>query len=510
MAENFKKTNAEKVIILESGKCSWGKCIFCNFGKKEVPMLDLGAFKERIERAINGSKIDTFNGLALRFGAEQTLKSSRYRSKLFQQTEKWLETHTSRGSYAAARKSFMTLKFFNSGSFLDDAQISADMRRFLFAKCKESEIVELIVECRAEHATEMKLNEIKRELEELGENTPKLTFALGLEVADDKVLKKIQKGMTLAQYERAEKVIKKAGFGVRTYLMANLPFVGDIADSLDKSVAYSLKYSDSIAIINAFAYGYSPLFEMWLHDEWHPLDKKEFDALVKKYRINKKINIYFEDYITYPKFPEIMQKKLVGVGREYVLHPYFNIWQEYLSRFYEVPEGKKFALFLPCSFRKPYSQSKTHHEILKRLTELRQYPLIHQIMISNPGIIPREFEGKYPFAHYDWQEWLETPQIKKEYIQATQNRIEDYLTAHKYAAVFSYMKPTSESFIALKGACAKMKIKLVSCMDEKLFSELQKKEQGLIKADDTNMHENLLIERRMLDGMVDVLRKNLK
>ncbi len=463
-AKNAK--HSEKVIILESGKCSWGKCIFCNFGKKEAPQLDLDTFKERIERAIGYSEINT-------------------------------------------------LKFFNSGSFLDEAQISEEMRRFLFFKCKETGISELIVECRAEHAIEMKLNELKRELEALGKNAPKLTFALGLEVADNEVLKKIQKGMTLAQYERAEKVIRKAGFGVRTYLMANLPFVGNVAESLDKSIAYSLKHSDSIAIINAFAYGYSPLFEMWLRDEWHPLGKTEFDALVKKYRTNKKINIYFDDYITYPKFPESMHKKLVGVGREYVLYPYFNVWQEYLSRFYEVSEGKKFALFLPCSFRKPYSQSKTHREILKRLTELRQYPLIHQIMISNPGVIPREFECKYPFAHYDWQEWLETPQIKKEYIEATQNRILNYLAAHKYSAVFSYMKPTSESFIALKGACAKLKIKLVSCIDEKLFGELKNAEAGLIKsAEDTfeerENKENLLINRKMLDNLVDILRKYLK
>ncbi len=450
----------EKTIILESGKCSWGKCIFCSFGKKEPVALPLDEFKEKIGRYLSGKRINT-------------------------------------------------LKFFNSGSFLDEAQISREMRQFLFAKLKETGISELIVECRAEHVTEMKLNEIRRELEVSG---LALTFAVGLEVADDDILKKICKGMNLAQYERAVREIRNAGFGVRTYLMANLPFVGDVKKSLEKSINYSLKHSDSIAIINAFAYGYSPLFEMWLRGEWHPLDKKEFDTLVKKYRNNKKINIYFDDYITYPKFPETMQKKLVGVGDEYVMHPYFNIWQEYISRFYEIPEGKKYALFLPCSFRKPYSQSKTHREILRRLTELRQYPLIHQVMISNPGVIPREFEGKYPFAHYDWQEWLETPEIKKEYIEATQNRIENYLAAHKYSLVFSYMKPTSESFIALKGACAKMKIKLISCIDEKLFSEIKNAESGLIKnaEDEREAHENILINRKMLDNMIDILRNKLK
>lgn len=458
---------AEKTIIVESGKCAWGKCIFCSFGKRGAGAADAELLKEKIDRALRNA----------------------------------------RGIH--------TLKFFNSGSFLDRRQIPEEAQDYLLGKCSESGIKELVVECRTEFVTEKNLEALKQIIPASWKAFERLTtfkkagslkiiFALGLEAADNALLKKICKGMTLQDYERAAALLKKSGFGVRTYLMANLPFVADAKKSLDASVKYALKHSDSVAIINTFAYGYSPLFEMWLRDEWHPLDKKEFDALVKKYRTNKKINIYFGDYVSYPRFPESMQKKLDGVGREYLLHPYFNVWQEYLARFYEIPEGKKYALFLPCSFRKPYSQSKTHREILRRLTGLRQYPLIHQVMISSPGIIPREFEAKYPFAHYDWNERLETQEIKKQYIEVTQKRIEEYLKSHGYKKIFAYLKPSSESFIALCGACRALGLRLISCADERLFEALGKPHDAIL-----NEGTNPLVNRKMLDKMIEALRREL-
>jgi len=46
-----------------------------------------------------------------------------------------------------------------------------------------------------------------------------------------------------------------------------------------------------------------------------------------------------------------------------------------------------------------------------------------------------------------------------------------YLESH-YTKVFSYFKPSSESYAALKNACKKLKIPLISCTDESLCSEI--------------------------------------
>ena len=37
-------------------------------------------------------------------------------------------------------------------------------------------------------------------------------------------------------------------------------------------------------------------------------------------------------------------------------------------------------------------------------------------MLSNTGVVPREHEKRYPFAHDDWDEKKETPEIKARYI----------------------------------------------------------------------------------------------
>lgn len=441
------QSKSELVIIVESGRCSHGRCIFCSFSKKpEVLPPDFDRLKKDLD------------------------------SKL---------THH-----------YDIVKYFNSGSFLDKSQIPAYFQKYLIDKCIQYGVKELIIECLPEHITEENLSAIKEAC--AGKNL-KVCFALGLEVADDAVLKQICKGFKISDYLNSVSLLKKEGFLVRTYLMANLPFVDDISESLANSVRFALLHSDSVAIINTYAYGYAPLFDLWMQNKWRPLSKKEFDVLVKKYRTNKKIDIYFDDYITYPRFSN--QEHFRGATVENLINPAYAVWQDYIARFYETPKEKKYALFLPCAFRKPYSTSKTHREIMRRLVPLQFYADLHQLMISNPGVIPREFEGKYPFAHYDWPEWEENPAIKRKYVEVTQKRVEGYLLNHHYNKVFAYFKPSSESYEALKNACKKLKIPLINCTDELLYAEISRAvEEG---------GGNILIERKMLDGLVRCLRKNI-
>lgn len=434
---------SERVIVTESGRCSWGNCIFCSFSKKPNIMCP------------------DFTRLKYELDSKLTRK-------------------------------FDIVKYLNSGSFLDELQIPVDFQRYLINKCIGLGVTELVIESLPMHITRKNLNVIK----DANKNQKlKISFALGLEIADDTVLKKICKGFNLSDYLAAVNLLKKEGFYVRTYLMANLPYVDEIAKSLDESIRFAEENSDTVALINTYAYGYAPLFDLWLKGRWKPLDRHEFDALVKKYEHNKKVEIYFDDYISYPRFKD--QEKLIGANIENLISPIYDVWQDYIVRFYKKPEIKMYALFLPCSFRKPYSSSKTHREILKRIISLPFYSNLHQLMISNPGVIPREYEGKYPFAHYDWPEWEETPSLKEKYIEVTQKRIELYLSSHRYKKVFAYFKPTSESYIALKSACSKLNISLISCTDEMIYNSLK---------DDSS---NLLINRRVLDGFVKCLRDNI-
>ena len=57
-------------------------------------------------------------------------------------------------------------------------------------------------------------------------------------------------------------------------------------------------------------------------------------------------------------------------------------------------------VLLPCSAKKPYSVSLSHHKFINALGKYRKS--VHEVIITSPmGIVPRELELVYPAAHYD-------------------------------------------------------------------------------------------------------------
>jgi len=361
----------EATLILKSGNCSWRNCIFCGYGR------------------IAGQKPTEEN---------LTREFDNFFSSLAERVD--------------------TIKVFGSGSFLDEKQVPENMRRNFIARCAQRGIRNLLIESRPEHITEGKLS---------GFRSLKLTVAIGLEAADDQILEKISKGFHTADYDKAVEEIRKAGANVRTYLLVNIPGEGE--DTLEKSVEYALKRSDSTVLINLLPHGNTPLFRLWINGEWNYLTKKQFMEKTEKWKNNPKIELDPETFKFTPQFPPELKKPLEGVGEEYLTHPYFEVWQDYLVRWYQPPKDRT-PLMLPCSRKKPYSESETHKKIISVLEETGTRKGFHEVMISNAGLIPREFEDKYPFNQYDWDESLETPEIKERYVQVTEQRIVNYLKAH--------------------------------------------------------------------------------
>ncbi len=433
-------TEISKTFILKSGKCSWGSCIYCGYGKIEgyAPTAD------NVKRDLD---------------------------KFFEHIG----------------KDITQVKVFGSGSFLDEKQFPQESRKYLIELCKEKGINNVLFESRPEFITDKTLKDFK---------DINFTVAVGLEVADNDILKKMKKGSTKEQFKKAAEIIKKNKGKVRTYLLVNTPYTDDIQKSLDESIKFSIKDSDSIVLINLYPHSSSEMIGLYLNLKWKPLDRKQFEKITEKWKGNKKIEPDFETFFFTPKIPVPLRDDLKGAGEHNLTHPHYEIWQDYFARFYEPPKIKDTILFLPCAFRKPYSQSKTHREILKKITNLHFYARIHQVMISNPGVIPREFESKYPFNAYDWPEWEETEDIKKRYIEVTQKRIENYLKAHKYKKCLCYFKPASESYIALKNAAEKLRIPLISLFDSNIYEDKETK-------------TNSLIERKALDTMVTRLKKEM-
>ncbi len=61
-------------------------------------------------------------------------------------------------------------------------------------------------------------------------------------------------------------------------------------------------------------------------------------------------------------------------------------------------------IFLPCSAKKPYSQSKSHQafqRVIRRTLKSKRHSIAEIILTSPLGVVPRELEYTYPAAHYD-------------------------------------------------------------------------------------------------------------
>ncbi|MEA1925088.1 MAG: DUF5591 domain-containing protein [Candidatus Altiarchaeota archaeon] len=387
---------SDAFLVLKSGRCAWGRCLFCGYGRIQGKNLSLEGFREKLD-----------------------------------------------GFFKSLDSGIDHVKVYGSGSFLDENQVSNALRGYFIEKCLAEGVKTVTVESRPEFISREKIREF---------GGLELEVAIGLEIASDEILDKISKGFHLSDFEKAASLLHEEEASVRTYLLVNLPFVKNLKESLEDSVNYALKYSDSLVLINLLPHGQAPLFRMWLSGIWFFLSREDFHNLAGGYGSNPKIELDAETFRFTPLFPRELRENLSGVGERYLTHPHFEVWQDYILRWYQPPSWKKTLLFLPCSYTKPYSRSRTHRGIIN---VLRDYKEIHEVMLSNAGVVPREFEDYYPFNSYDWDESKETGEIKQRYIEVTGDRIMRYLKAHggHYRRVFCFLDYESESLKALKGAC---------------------------------------------------------
>ena len=92
------------------------------------------------------------------------------------------------------------------------------------------------------------------------------------------------------------------------------------------------------------------------------------------------------------------------IGPESYNAPAIRRFRECLIERYHPPPQKRVILLLPCSARKPYSDSKSHrrfaHAIQSSLGKAR-FNLAEVILTSPLGVVPRELERIFPASRYD-------------------------------------------------------------------------------------------------------------
>jgi archaeosine synthase len=102
--------------------------------------------------------------------------------------------------------------------------------------------------------------------------------------------------------------------------------------------------------------------------------------------------------------PTSGQTNLSLIGPESYNSPTVKRFRDCLASRYTPPEHKKLVLLLPCSARKPYSESKSHRRFIEAI-ESAIGPMrssVAELILTSPlGVIPRELERLYPAAYYD-------------------------------------------------------------------------------------------------------------
>ncbi len=444
-------------IVIERGRCRWGRCYFCGWGRRyrDVPV-------EYLKR------------------------------KVCKTLDKYRDVDT--------------VKIFCSGSLLDPEQYPREFVEWLLREAEGRGVKNLVVESRPEFITE-------DALDLLTSYNLKVTVAIGLELADNNILLNYyRKGFTVQDYLEAVRRLRKAGLGVRTYVLANgHPVLYNNPkyhlEVLHKTLKLAVEVSDSVVAINAYPHEESELIKDWIITRWRPLTCEEFRAMLGEWAKNPKVEIDCENFRFVPRIPKRMRMRIVGVGKDVLLHPHFEVWQDFVLRLYKPPPDKRYLLFLPCTYRKPYSRSPTHRAILSALSPYPWFKRLHLVVVSTPGVIPYEYHTEYPFTAYDWPEWLETPEVKQEYIQITRERVKKYLerNADHYRLIFAYFHLRSETLQAIMQAVEELGLqhKFVNVLDEDTYSrildEVRKSEVG----------SSVLRHRLALSRLVMVLNKHI-
>lgn len=102
-----------------------------------------------------------------------------------------------------------------------------------------------------------------------------------------------------------------------------------------------------------------------------------------------------------PTWSTVPIKSITSYG---FTRPSISEFQKRIHERFIIPSSKKVIVILPCSARKPYSQSRSHQKFIAAISGItnNKKGYIQELILTSPlGVIPRELESVYPAAHYD-------------------------------------------------------------------------------------------------------------
>ncbi|MDY0266136.1 MAG: archaeosine biosynthesis radical SAM protein RaSEA [Methanimicrococcus sp.] len=161
------------------------------------------------------------------------------------------------------------VKIFTSGSFLDEREISKDVRKSILKKLADDErIIAVLAETRPEFVTD----EASKECLSAMGGKP-FEYAYGLETTSDQIRREsINKGFSFEKFKRAVEIAKENGIFTKAYLMLKPPFLSEkeAMEDILKSVDEVAPYAETVSINLCNVQNGTFVEKMWENKEYRP------------------------------------------------------------------------------------------------------------------------------------------------------------------------------------------------------------------------------------------------
>ncbi|MFX0187296.1 MAG: DUF5591 domain-containing protein [Candidatus Hodarchaeota archaeon] len=140
------------------------------------------------------------------------------------------------------------------------------------------------------------------------------------------------------------------------------------------------------------------------------LDYEDFRAFVEKSTLDdtnliSMLKILDKEYFEIIKYETpINQKNIIinCLGPSSYYRPDFQIFRDRTIKSFIPEPSTTLIIILPCSSKKPYSESKSHQQFYKVIRKFPDFPNFQEIILTSPlGAIPRQLENIYPVNSYD-------------------------------------------------------------------------------------------------------------
>lgn len=102
------------------------------------------------------------------------------------------------------------------------------------------------------------------------------------------------------------------------------------------------------------------------------------------------------------KYLPLIGSGIFSAGKESLIRPEVTRFRTRVKDRWRKSPLTDILLLLPCSAKKPYSESITHKALHKTVIESRNPEVIQEVIVTSPlGLVPKELERFYPACNYD-------------------------------------------------------------------------------------------------------------